>query len=123
MNNDIRAALLGDHDEARLTHLSLFSGIGGLDLAAEKPEVLMGWLVNESTKQGETVVDLFMGSGTTGVACVNTGRKFIGMELDPGYFEMAKRRIREAQAQARLAWNTRAPILSESELKKLEELE
>ena len=83
----------------------------------------MGWLVNESTKQGETVVDLFMGSGTTGVACVNTGRKFIGMELDPRYFEMAKRRIREAQAQARLAWNTRAPILSESELKKLEELE
>lgn len=66
--------------------------------------------------------DNVMGSGSAGVACVNTGRKFIGMELDPGYFEVAKRRIKEAQAQARLAWNTRAPILSESELKKLEEM-
>lgn len=54
-------------------------------------------------------MDMFMGSGSTGVACINTGRKFIGMELDPGYFEAAKRRIEEAQAQARLAWNTRAP--------------
>lgn len=70
---------------------------------------------------GGTVMDMFMGSGSTGVACINTGRKFIGMELDPGYFEAAKRRIEEAQAQARLAWNTRAPILRESELKKLEE--
>lgn len=66
-------------------------------------------------------VNASMGSGSTGVACVNTGCKFIGMELDPGYFEVAKQRIEEAQAQARLAWNTRAPILSESELKKLEE--
>ena len=41
---------------------------------------------------------------------------FIGMELDPGYFEVAKRRIREAQAQAHLAWNTRAPILSDAEM-------
>ena len=42
------------------------------------------------------VLDPFMGSGSTGVACVNTGRKFIGMELDPGYFEIAKKRIEEA---------------------------
>ena len=55
-------------------------------------------------------------AGSTGVACVNTGRKFIGMELDPVYFEVAKRRIEEAQAQARLAWNTRAPILSAEEM-------
>ena len=57
----------------------------------------MEWIVSEATKQGETVVDLFMGSGTTGVDCVNTGRKFIGMEIDPVYFEAAKRRIEEAQ--------------------------
>lgn len=43
------------------------------------------------------VLDPFMGSGTTGVACINTGRKFIGMELDPGYFEIAKNRIEEAK--------------------------
>lgn len=87
----------------------------------EKPVGLLEWLVSKCTRQNETVFDPFMGSGSTGVACVNTGRKFIGMELDPGYFEVAKQRIEEAQAQARLAWNTRAPILSESELKKLEE--
>ena len=69
---------------------------------------------------GGTVMDMFMGSGSTGVACVNTGRKFIGIELDPGYFEAAKQRIEEAQAQARLAWNTRAPILSAEEMEMLE---
>ena len=44
-------------------------------------------------------MDMFMGSGSTGVACVNTGRKFIGMELDPGYFETAKQRIEEAVSE------------------------
>ena len=87
----------------------------------QKPTELLEFLIREYTNPGDTVLDPFMGSGSTGVACVNTGRKFIGMELDPGYFEVAKRRIEEAQAQARLDWNTRAPILSESELKKLEE--
>ena len=54
------------------------------------------------TNEGETVLDNCMGSGSTGVACVNTGRNFIGMELDPGYFETAKRRIEEAQEQLRI---------------------
>ncbi len=48
------------------------------------------------------VHDPCMGSGTTGVACVQTGRKFTGIELDPGYYEIAKRRIREALMQPRL---------------------
>ena len=56
----------------------------------------MEWVISEATKPGETVVDLFMGSGTTGVACVNTGRNFIGIELDPQYFEIAKKRIEDA---------------------------
>lgn len=47
--------------------------------------------------EGCTVLDPFMGSGTTGVACVNTGRNFIGIEIDKGYFEIAQRRIAEAQ--------------------------
>jgi len=49
-----------------------------------------------------TVLDPFMGSGTTGVACVQTGRNFIGIEIDRGYYEIAEKRIREAQAQLRM---------------------
>ena len=51
---------------------------------------------------GGLVLDPLMGSGTTGVACVKTGRKFIGIEIDPAYFEIAKKRIIEAQMQPRL---------------------
>ncbi len=49
-----------------------------------------------------TILDPFMGSGTTGVACVQTGRNFIGIEIDPTYFAIAERRIKEAQLQERL---------------------
>jgi DNA modification methylase len=52
--------------------------------------------------EGSTVLDPFMGSGTTGVACVQTGRNFIGIEIDPDYFAIAERRIAEAQLQPRL---------------------
>jgi DNA modification methylase len=48
---------------------------------------------------GQSILDPFMGSGTTGVACVQTGRDFIGIEIDPGYFAIAERRIKDAQAQ------------------------
>ena len=48
------------------------------------------------------ILDPFMGSGTTGVACVQTGRNFIGIEIDPGYFEIAKKRIEQAQLQIRM---------------------
>lgn len=68
----------------------------------EKPVGLLEWLISKCTEQNGTVLDPFMGSGSTGVSCVNTGRKFIGMELDPGYFEVAKRRIAEAQAQRKI---------------------
>lgn len=51
---------------------------------------------------GQTILDPFMGSGTTGVACVQTGRDFIGIEIDPGYFAIAEKRIKEAQAQMTL---------------------
>lgn len=61
----------------------------------QKPVVLLEYLIRTYTNDGETVLDNCMGSGSTGVACVNTGRDFIGMELDPGYFETAKRRIEE----------------------------
>ena len=65
----------------------------------QKPIKLMGKLVRRYTQPGATVFDPFMGSGTTGVACVRTGRNFIGCELDEGYFKIAQRRIAEAQLQ------------------------
>ena len=49
------------------------------------------------SNENDTVLDCFLGSGTTGVACVNTNRNFIGMELDPHYFDIAKRRISDAK--------------------------
>ena len=62
----------------------------------QKPVALLEYLVRTYTNEGETVLDNTMGSGTTGVACVNTNRNFIGMELDEKYFEIAEKRINEA---------------------------
>ena len=59
----------------------------------EKPVELMQILVTNSSSQGDVVCDPFMGIGSTGIACVNTNRNFIGMELDEHYFEVAKNRI------------------------------
>lgn len=62
----------------------------------QKPVALMEYLVKTYTNEGETVLDFTMGSGTTGVACANTNRKFIGIELDNTYFNIAKERIENA---------------------------
>lgn len=67
----------------------------------EKPVKLMERLVLFLTHPGQTILDPFMGSGATGIACVQTGRKFIGVEKEQKYFEIAQRRI--AEAQPRLA--------------------
>ena len=63
----------------------------------QKPVALMEYLIKTYTNEGDTVLDFTMGSGTTGVACVNTNRKFIGIELDDNYFEIAKNRINNIQ--------------------------
>lgn len=63
----------------------------------QKPVDLLEYLVQTYTNEGETVLDNCMGSGSTGVACVNTGRRFVGIEMDAGYFTTAGQRIREAQ--------------------------
>jgi len=68
----------------------------------QKPIALMKWVVEGYTQSGATVLDPFMGSGTTGVACVQTGRPFIGIEIDERYFDIAVKRITEAQMQQRL---------------------
>lgn len=58
---------------------------------------MIEYLAGKFSDEGQTILDPFMGSGTTGVACVNTGRKFIGIELDDGYFNIAKERIESAK--------------------------
>ena len=63
----------------------------------QKPVALMEYLIRTYTNEGETVLDNTTGSGTTGVACVNTNRNFIGIERDEGYFNIAKKRIEDAQ--------------------------
>jgi len=60
----------------------------------QKPVALMEYLIKTYTNEGETVLDFTMGSGSTGVACVNTNRNFIGIELDQTYFEIAEKRIK-----------------------------
>ena len=61
--------------------------------SSQKPIDLLEYLIRTYTNEGETVLDFTMGSGSTGVACVNTGRNFIGIELDEKYFNIAKERI------------------------------
>lgn len=63
----------------------------------QKPVALLEYLIKTYTNEGETVLDNCMGSGSAGVACLNTNRNFIGIELDDKYFEIAKRRISEAR--------------------------
>jgi site-specific DNA-methyltransferase (adenine-specific) len=63
----------------------------------QKPVALMEYLIKTYTNEGETVLDFTMGSGTTGVACVNQNRQFIGIEKDDKYYEIAKKRIKEAE--------------------------
>lgn len=68
----------------------------------QKPVKLMEYLIKTYTLEGETVLDFTMGSGSTGVACKNTGRNFIGIEQDAGYIEVARKRIDAAVRQLEL---------------------
>ena len=65
----------------------------------QKPVELLEYLVKTYSNEGETVLDNCMGSGSTGVACMKTNRKFIGIELDKGYFDIAERRIADADTR------------------------
>lgn len=64
-----------------------------------KPVRWASWLVSRATKEDGTIFDPFMGSGTTGVACMQLGRNFIGCEIDPTYYAIAEKRIKEAAMQ------------------------
>lgn len=67
--------------------------------STQKPVWVMRWIIEQYTQAGDTILDPFMGSGTTGVACVKTGRNFVGIELDRQYFQVAEKRIAEAKMQ------------------------
>lgn len=65
----------------------------------QKPVILMQKIIRGYTDEEDTIFDPFMGSGTTGVACMKLNRRFIGVEIDPGYFEIARKRIEAAAMQ------------------------
>lgn len=67
----------------------------------EKPVELLEFLIKNSSKENELVFDPFAGSGSTGVACINTNRKFLGVEINNVYFDIAKQRIYEAETSAK----------------------
>ena len=67
-----------------------------------KPQPLLRKWLQQFTDSGETVLDPFCGSGSTGVAALQMGRKFIGIEIEPKYFDIACERIENAQRQERL---------------------
>ena len=99
-------AYFGDKNPARrnvMTADSLRAGNSEREgHPTQKPLKVMTHIVEALCKPGRTVLDPFMGSGTTGVACINLGRNFIGIEREPQYFNIACRRIEDAQRQQRL---------------------
>jgi DNA modification methylase len=74
---------------------------GGKEHPTQKPLKVMSWCL-QFLPDAKTVLDPYMGSGTTGVACAQLGRKFIGIEIEPKYFDIACRRIEQAYAQGKL---------------------
>lgn len=95
----LREGVVTVSDGRRYPRSVLHFGNTGADTGShptQKPVALMEYLIKTYTNEGETVLDNCMGSGTTGVACVNTDRRFIGMELDENYFAIAKERIENA---------------------------
>ena len=95
-NNDKLVALHKTYEYKNPTTIIAFDKVRkGSIHPTQKPVELMEYIVKTYTNQSDTVLDNCMGSGTTGVACKNLGRKFIGIEQDANYFEIAKNRIYE----------------------------
>ena len=96
-NNQKLKALKKTYTHKNPTTLIRFNKIRrGSKHPTQKPVALMEYLIKTYTNEGETVLDFTMGSGTTAIACLNTNRNFIGIELNKKYFEIAKARIENA---------------------------
>jgi DNA modification methylase len=87
--------------DAAVREFTLCNKMHGKEHPTQKPVEVMQWSIR-FVDYADTILDPFMGSGTTGVACVNLGRKFIGIEIEEKYFDIACRRIEEAYRQPRL---------------------
>lgn len=101
-----RTAYFAERTQSDLLPLMLMPIVGGHERTphpTQKPVRMMERFITNSCPPDGVVLDPFMGSGTTGVACVNTGRNFIGIEKDAGYFQIATERIRKAQDAPRQA--------------------
>lgn len=90
------------------------TGERSIDHPCPKPVAYMDWLVETASLPGDTILDPFMGSGTTGVACARLGRKFIGIEIEPRYFDIACRRIEAEYRQPRLFTEAPKPVVQEA---------
>lgn len=96
--DDVKMRWNGGGRPAAWTHY-ISKGANRPDHPCPKPLSLMQQIVNDFTDEGEIVIDPFLGSGTTGVACAKLGRRFIGIEIDPKYFEDACKRIEDVYRQ------------------------
>lgn len=71
--------------------------VGNKKHPTEKPVELIKILIENSSEEGDIVMDFFMGSGSTGIACIETNRKFIGCEIDKKYYDISVKRIKEIE--------------------------
>lgn len=90
-----------DKPAKHITHSISATNAERVGHPTQKPLRVMRWVIDNFTRPGDLILDPFTGSGTTGVACVQTGRRFIGIEIDPGYADIARARIAKAAEQAR----------------------
>ena len=100
---DCEFAWTNQDANARIKALNMVAAnMDGRVHPTQKPLDLMRWCISQCRNNPQSIIDPFMGSGTTGVAATEMGRKFIGIEREPKYFDIACRRIEDAQRQGRL---------------------
>lgn len=95
-------------------HITAYNAFNGQVHPTQKPTEVMEFVCRRSP--GKTILDPFMGSGTTGVACAKLGRKFIGIEIDPDYFDIACKRIDEAYKQPDMFIEPQPPKSKQSQM-------
>jgi site-specific DNA-methyltransferase (adenine-specific)/modification methylase len=97
-----------DRNAKQISHSISATNAERVGHPTQKPLAVMLWQLT-SMKEAKNVLDPFMGSGTTGVACAKLGRRFTGIEIDPDYFEIACNRIRDAYSQPDLLVEAEKP--------------